>query len=74
MKRKDLEQLILSFTQDVLFDYEGESACINPWNPHKIEVGYGDKVKTYDDIKMVMEDPFYHGRSLSDICEKLDIY
>ena len=74
MKQKDLEKLILSLTQDVIFDFEGESACINPWNSHKIEVGYGDKVKTYDNIKSVMEDPFYHGKSLSDICERIDIH
>ena len=74
MRRKELEKLILSLSQDVLFDFEGKSACINPWNPQKIEVGYGDMVKTYDCIEDVMEDKFYHGKSLNEICEKLDIY
>ncbi len=39
----------------------------------KIEVGYGEKVKTYDNIDEVMNDAFYHGKSLKDICNQLQI-
>lgn len=74
MKANKLKDLILSLTQDIVFDYEGESACINPWSDCKIEVGYGDNVKTYDNIDDVMEDKFYHGKSLSEICENLNLY
>lgn len=73
MEPKDLKDLILSFTQDIVFEYDGAVACINPWNAHKFEVGYDHKVKTYDNIHDLMEDPFYHGKSLSEIAEKLDI-
>lgn len=73
MSPKELEKLILSLTQDITFLYEGEYACINPWNSQKIEVGYGDIVKTYDNIQDVMQDNIYHGKSLEEICEQLDI-
>ena len=73
MKPKDLEDLILSLTQDVIFEYDGEIACINPWNPNKIEVGYSGMVKTYDCIEDVMEDKIYHGRSLREICGNIDV-
>lgn len=73
MSADDLKQLILSLTQDVLFDYQGMSACINPWNIHKFEVGYGDEVKTYTDIDDLMSDKFFNGKSLNEISENLVI-
>lgn len=73
MKIDDLKKMILSLTQDITFEFEGEYACINPYNSKKIEVGYGEKVKTYSDIEGVMNDRFYHGKSLKDICSQLQI-
>lgn len=73
MKPKDLKKLILSLTQDVVFEYDGAVACINPWNEAKIEVGYDDSTKIYDDIDDVMNDPFYHGKSLQEISKQLNI-
>ena len=72
MKPKNLKDLILSLTQDVVFEYDGAVACINPWNETKIEVGYDDKLKTYDNIDDVMNDPIYHGKSLQEISEQLN--
>ena len=73
MKAKNLKELILSLTQDVVFEYDGAVACINPWNEAKIEVGYDDNTKMYDNIDDVMNDPFYHGKSLQEISEQLNI-
>ena len=73
MKPEKLKELILSLTQDVIFEYDGAVACINPWNETRIEVGYDDKMKTYDNIDDVMSDPFYHGKSLQEISEQLNI-
>nr|DAG52956.1 MAG TPA: hypothetical protein [Caudoviricetes sp.] len=73
MNPKNLKELILSLTQDVVFEYDGAVACINPWNAKKIEVGYDDKMKTYDNIDDVMNDPIYHGKSLQEISEQLSI-
>ena len=73
MKSKDLKNLILSLTQDVGFDYDGAVGCIYPWIEHNFEVGYDNKVKTYDNIDDLLDDPFYHGKSLSEIAEELDI-
>lgn len=73
MKPENLKELILSLTQDVIFEYDGAVACINPWNETRIEVGYDDKMKTYDNIDDVMSDPFYHGKSLQEISGQLNI-
>lgn len=73
MRPDKLKDLILSLTQDVVFDYDGACACINPWNANKIEVGYDGKIKMYDNIDDVMNDHFYHGKSLQEISDQLDI-
>ncbi|MBE5922060.1 MAG: hypothetical protein E7269_04820 [Lachnospiraceae bacterium] len=73
MNAQKLKKMILSLAQDITFLYEEEYACINPWNSQKIEVGYGNKVKIYNDIDEVMTDKFYHGKALEDICETLII-
>ncbi len=71
MKPNELKNLILSLTQDIVFSYKGKYACINPWNDKKIEVGYGDDVKVYDNIDDVMNDKFYQGKSLIEIAESI---
>ncbi len=73
MKLNELKDLILSLTQDVTFEYDGIYACINPWNQNKLEVGYGDKVKTYSNIDDLLKDKFYNGKSLEEILDELDI-
>lgn len=73
MKADEIKNLILSLTQDVTFQYAGKYACINPWSPYKIEVGYGEDVKTYNNIEDVMKDKFYNGKSLEEIASGLNI-
>lgn len=72
MNEYELKTLIESLVQDVTFEYDGKYACINPWNKHKFEVGFDDKCKTYDNIDDVMNDKFYDGKSLKDICENIE--
>ena len=73
MRSDEIRSLILSLTQDVTFRYAGKYACINPWSLDKIEVGYGDDVKTYNNIEDVMKDKFYNGKSLEEIASGLNI-
>ena len=73
MKSENLKALILSLTQDIVFEYDGGVACINPWNETRIEAGYDDKVKIYDNIDEVMIDPLYHGKSLQEIAEQINL-
>lgn len=73
MNLNQLKELILSLTQDVTFEFEGEYACINPYNEKKIEIGYGDTVKIYHSIEDAVNDEIFHGKALKDICEILQI-
>lgn len=73
MEKADLRKQILSLTQDITFEYNGKSACINPWAADKFLVGFGDAAKTYTDINDLLNDPFYDGNSLTEICDTLHI-
>lgn len=74
MKSQDLKKLILSLSQDVVFTFNSKSACINPWNTKKFEVGFGDKSKTYSNIDDLMTDKFFDGYSLNEISESIEIF
>ena len=73
MKMKDLRDLILSLSQDVIFQFDGKTVCINPWNEHKFEVGYGDICRVYNNIDMLMVDKIYNGKSLNEISEQIEL-
>jgi hypothetical protein len=73
MNAQELKNTILSFTNDVCFEYQGQRACINPWGLKKYEVGYADIGKTYTDIEDVMNDPIYFGKSLNEIAHLLKL-
>ncbi len=73
MKPQDLKDLILSLNQDVVFRFKGKVACINPWNEHKFEVGYGDISKNYNNIDILMSDNIYNGQSLNEISGQIEL-
>lgn len=73
MTKNELKEIIASLLDDVLFDYYGKHVCINPWSASKYVVGYGDTVKTYSSIEMLMEDELYDGKSLNKIASEISL-
>lgn len=68
-----IKKLILSLLQDVVFEYDNKTCCINPWHEHKFELGYGDFIKDYSDIDELMNDKIFNGKSLCEISNIIDI-
>lgn len=73
MSAKNLKKLILEFTADICFDYDNKSACINPWNENKFEVGYGDDVMLFNNIDDLMSATVFDGKSLNEIADKITV-
>lgn len=70
MTTADLRNIILSFTNDVVFEYHGKVGCINPWHEHKFEACFNNEtVRNYDSIDKLMSDPIYDGKCLNKIVE-----
>lgn len=74
MTAPEIKNLITAFTNDVVFDYNGKTVCINPFNDQKFEVGIGNAtVHTFHDIDELMSAPVFNGRSLADIAPQISI-
>lgn len=73
MSTQQLRDLILTFISDICFDYNNKSACINPWNEKKFEVGYGDEVRIFENIDDLMSTDMFDGKSLNDIATLIEI-
>lgn len=57
MTKEELQDVILSFTNDVLLDYpEHDTIFINPFHIHKFLLSYEDIEKVYDSIEALMSD------------------
>lgn len=73
MDAGSIKNLILSLTQDVEFIYDNVNGSIIPLSTDNISVSYGDKNKNYKDIDDLLADPFFNGKSLNDIADKIEI-
>lgn len=68
MTKDELQDMILSFTNDILLDYpEHDTIFINPFHIHKFLLSYENIEKTYASIEELMNDKIYSGKSLSEI-------
>lgn len=69
MTLTSIKEQILSFTDDVMLDYNEETIFINPHNDNKFELGYKDYQCVYTSIDALLSDPVIDGKSIADIAE-----
>ena len=75
MKPNDLKNIIHSCTCEIIFNYNqkrsGITAEVEDSFP-TYQVWHGNDTKEYTDIDVLMNDPFFSGKSLNDLCEGTD--
>ena len=71
MNKQELKDWIDSLTQDIDFEYLGISGSICPFSHSDISLCYGGKEQSFPSVDAVMNEPFFEGKSLSQICEKM---
>ncbi len=74
MRKHKLKDLILSLTQDVVFCYNGQDYCINPFNSNKFEVGIENDIMTFNDIDVLMSAKIFQGECLNNIADAIEMY
>jgi len=75
MNNVELKDWIASCVQDITFEYRGEECSIIPLSEHDMSVSFGPhRVKDYTGIDDLMNDPFWDGRSLTEIAEEIELY
>lgn len=74
MTAKEIKDLIMSFTNDVILNYpEHDTIFINPWSETKFEFSYENIDKTYKSIDELMSDRIFNGKSLAEIAPQLSL-
>lgn len=73
MKASDLRKWIDSLTQDIDFSYNGKNGSICPISRTNISLCYDGDTVDVQSVEAAMSTPFIDGKSLNDLCDKLDI-
>lgn len=74
MTAKEIREIIMSFTNDVLIDYpDNDTIFINPCSENKFIFSYKDVDKTYTNIDELMSDKIYDGKSLTEIASEVKL-
>lgn len=77
MTSEKLKSIIIECCNDVSFDFNGKpcgvTSTVDDSRP-TFQIWYGDKTKEFGNVEDLMNDDFFDGKSLNNLCEKLDIY
>lgn len=76
MKKDELKQIIADCCNDIVFSYNNKPSGITSEVVDYIptfQAWHGEDTREYGSIDDVMNDPFYSGKSLNDLAEKIDI-
>lgn len=73
MTASDLRNWINSITQDIDFSYNGKNGSICPISRTNISLCYDGSAVDVQSVDAAMSTPFIDGKSLNDLCDKLDI-
>ncbi|MBQ7794719.1 MAG: hypothetical protein IJ366_09430 [Clostridia bacterium] len=68
-----LKKRILEFATLVGFEYMGKNGYVDPFNENSFDLFFDGVTVNVDSIEKVMGLPFFDGKSLSEICDKLII-
>lgn len=78
MNANELRATIDECINCITFEYKGKKCgveCVSLLDGiPDFDMWYGDKVETYHDVDTVMNEAFFDGKSLAEICGILDIW
>lgn len=75
MMKDYLFQVISECVNDVVFVYNGKKSGVTSEVEDSVptfQAWHGNEVKEYSTVDDVMSDPFYSGKSLNDLINKVD--
>lgn len=76
MDKETLKQIIADCCNEIVFTYQGNSAGVTlevRCHIPTFQAWYGKNVKYYTNVDDVMTDPFYDGKSLTDLVDVVEI-
>lgn len=71
MRAADIRARIESLSSHVLFDHNGKNCGIDPFAHDYFDMWCGEDTMTAKSIDEVMQTPFFNGKALQDIVDKI---
>ena len=62
---------LMEFCSIVTFTYAGKDCDVDPFSPTDFHMRFGDKEADFDNIDLVMNEPFFNGLSLNRISDAI---
>lgn len=72
MSANELRDFIVSLCSHVTFDFHGKSCGVDPLAPDQIDLWCGDDTLTAASVSEAMNTPFFDGKSLNEIADKIE--
>lgn len=73
MKAEKIKNRISEICSHFTFIYQGKDCGVDPFSHNHFDMWFGDTDKTVNNIDDVMNSPFFDGKSLSEICEDIEV-
>ena len=73
MNAEKVKDRIAELCTHFLFEYNGIYCGVDPFNKNKFEMWYDKDFHVAKSIDEVMTHPMFDGKSLEEICDKIDI-
>lgn len=72
LKASELRERINSICTHILFDYNGKECGVDPFSEDNFDMWCGDETMNAKNIDEVMQTPFFDGKALQDITDKIE--
>lgn len=73
MRAAEIKDYLESLVSHITFTYNDKSCGIDPFRKDNFEMWYGDDTITAKSIDDVMNTPFFNGKSLNEIADKIEL-
>ncbi len=76
MTIEQLKSAVIEDANDFYFEYNGKQCGVEQTVTNSIaiyDMWYGDKLKTYTDLDVLLNDSFFDGKAIHDIIDIVDI-
>ena len=73
MSIDDIKKILeVNFTH-IAFDYAGEHCGVDPLAADRFDAWCGDEDGEFESVDELVESPFFKGKTLKEICDKIEI-
>lgn len=73
MSIDDIKKILEVNFAHIAFDYAGEHCGVDPLAADRFDAWCGDEDAEFESVDELVESPFFNGKTLKEICDKIEI-